>query len=133
VTDSQPGMSTRPLAFGYWALGARDTRRDGDALGWALGELVKRVARSEGYCVARCFTDVRGVSESGLDAMSSALGRSEAVAVIVPDLSHLHHASCLADADLPVAARYLRARLIVAGVCAGVIVGPDLVRSAVGA
>ena len=120
-----------PLAFGYWALGSADA--DSEALGWALGELIATVARSEGYCVAGCFTDVLGVSESGLYSMAAALRRDEAVAVIVPDLGHLQHVECLAGANLSTAARFLRARLVVAGFCAEASVGSALVRVAVGA
>jgi len=121
----------KPLTFGYWALSSADA--DSEALSWALCELITTVARSEGYCLAGCFSDVRGVSESGLHSMAAALRRTEAVAVIVPDLSHLQHVGCLAGADLSTAARFLRARLVVAGFCAGATEGSALVRSAVGA
>jgi hypothetical protein len=129
VRDTGSRTPVKPLAFGYLAFDVGDEH---EVVGWALGELIAAVAKLEGYCLADVFSDVRGVSESGLHSMVEALHRGEAVAVIVAELTHLQHVGCLAGADLATAARFLRARLIVAGFCAGTTQGRDLVRAAVG-
>ena len=123
----------KPLTFGYFSLSGAESAREAGALAWALGEQIKTVARLEGYCLAGVFSDERTQSEAGLHSLRSSLTRGEAVAVIIPELSHLHHAGCLAGADLVTAARYLRTRLIVGGFCAEARVGSVLVREAVGA
>jgi hypothetical protein len=65
--------------------------------------------------------------------MVEALCGGDALAVIVPELTHLQHIGCLAGADLPTAARFLRARLIVAGFCARTSQGWEMAPEAVGA
>lgn len=70
-------------------------------------------ARAEGYAIGPLFTDIRGRGESGLYGLVEYLRREDAVAVVVPDVSHLTHGGCLAGADQRTAQRFLRARVLI--------------------
>lgn len=75
---------------------------------------VETFANAGGYRLAGVFTDVRGTGDSGFYALITALRHEDAVAVVVPDASHLDAVGCLVGADLRAAGRYLRARVLVA-------------------
>jgi hypothetical protein len=70
------------------------------------------LAGRHGHVLAGVFTDAQRHTEQGLYRLLDALRRSGVVAVVVPDLSHLRHAGCLAGADERTMARYLRARVL---------------------
>lgn len=75
---------------------------------------VESFATTRGYHLAGVFSDVRGTGDSGFYALITALRHEDAVAVVVPDATHLDAVGCLVGADLRAAGRYLRARVLVA-------------------
>ena len=73
---------------------------------------IEAYASAQGYALATVFTDVRGGGDTGFYALMAALRHEEAVAVVVPDMSHLAQVGSLAGADLRAVRRYLRARVL---------------------
>lgn len=103
-----------PSAFGYVSVPPSLDPDQGEAAlqAWTH-ELAHLAARTE-YGFAGVFADMRGQTETGLYRLLEVLRSDAGVAVLVPDLDHLHHAGCLSGADPRTAARYLRARLLMA-------------------
>jgi hypothetical protein len=120
-------------AFGYLSLPASaETGPDDVAvLGWALADLLGKVAVVRGCELVGVFSDPVGGGEAGFYSMLRTLRTGQVGTVIVPDLGHLHRVSCLMGADLLSAARFLRVRLVVAGFCAGEFIDGNLRHSAV--
>jgi predicted aconitase with swiveling domain len=118
TTQTATATRTNPLAFGYVSVpdapgtpaGGSDT--DDQAVHAAVRDLAA-FAAAEGYTFAGVYADRRGHSTNGLYAMVDALRRGRAAAVVVTDLNHLRHSGCLTGADLPTAAHYLQARILV--------------------
>ena len=100
-------------ALGYLAIppdiGFDDPARTVEHTAILLGGFA---AEHGGYALTKIFTDLRGVTEGGLYRLMQAVRQGEAGAVVVPDLDHLRAVGCLAGADLRVAERYLRVRVL---------------------
>jgi hypothetical protein len=106
------GDAMGPSAYAYVSVPAQP-EPDVQCAGPAAWEAVLAVfAQREGYTLVGIFCDVRGRTQSGLYALVDAIHHGGAVAVVVPDLSHLNQAAALTGADLHMASRYLRARLL---------------------
>lgn len=114
-----------PVALAYVSLPARAGVGSWEEETAGIGRALAGFASREGYALRGVFTDVRGCTQSGLNALLEAIQRGDAVAVIVPDLDHLRHVGCLAGADLPTAGRYLRARLLAMATHEFRIPGPE--------
>lgn len=104
-----------PSAFGYLAVPPALDPDDAEAALRKWTRDLAELAAREGYAFAGVFADVRGQTETGLYRLLQVLRAGEGVAVLAPDLDHLRHAGCLTGADQRTAARYLRARLVLAG------------------
>jgi len=102
----------RPVAIGYWtgpAHGVSDLERI-QAVIWR-GK-IEALATREGYALADIYTSETTLGERALDVLVGALARTRAVAVIVPDLTHLQYCPGSTATDPAGMARHLLARVL---------------------
>lgn len=100
------------MVAGYVAVPAHasDTDAETEVSGWR--QILAAHTDQRGMRLGAVFVDVRGRTESGVYRLVEHLRAGQAVAVIVPELTHLTHAACLTGADLACAQRFLRARVL---------------------
>ncbi len=98
----------RPKAFGYVSVPA--TASDDQAQRWQ-DEIASFVA-GEGHDLAGVFTDVRGGSAQGFEAMSRALCVGAVSEVVVPRFDHLEHVPGFGPCNVRLLSRYLHAEVV---------------------
>jgi hypothetical protein len=99
-------------AVGYFAVPAYASDADTEAEASEWRRALSAYADRRGLHLTAVFADVRGRSESGVHGLVEYVRAGQAVAVVIPDLTHLTGSACLTGADLPTAQRFLRARVL---------------------
>jgi len=112
ASSGTPVKAVRPQAVGYVAVPVGV--EDGQVFVAMWRERFLAHVESVGLELGPVFTDVHGRTESGLYALVGYLRRHGAVAVVVPDQTHLTHGGCLAGADQRAAERFLWAPVVYA-------------------
>ena len=96
------------VALGYVSI--PEDAADGTVEWWR--QQLEEHAHRSGLELTEVYVDTSGHSEDGFYALVDAIRRAQAVAVVVPDLTHLTQVSCLIGAGTREAARYLRAGIV---------------------
>jgi hypothetical protein len=107
-----PAPGHRPEAAGYLTL---PDGLDGHDRQWFIEQwraVLADFSARNGYVLGPVFVDVRGRGEPALYELVDHVRRTSTVAIVVPDLDHLHRSACLAGADRLTASRFLRAPVL---------------------
>jgi hypothetical protein len=96
----------KPTLLGYLAVATADALAQGRA---SLAEY----AAKEGFTLAEVYVDLTG-QDAAFYQLLQQIQVGEASAVVVPDLGHLAHLGCLAEADRRTASRFVRAPVLIA-------------------
>lgn len=106
------GCGPRPIVAGYLAVPMHASRRSAARPVREWSASFAAYAHQEGLAPGEAFTDVWGREGSGLAGLAGYLRRDGVVGVVVPDLTHLTQACCLAAADRRAVQRYLHAAVL---------------------
>lgn len=101
-----------PRALGYVSVPPHLSATHMEQAVVGAGQALAAFAEREGLTLAGVFSDVRGRSEQGFNALLAAIRHQDAAAVVVLDASHLEQIGCLAGADTLTVSRYLQSKVL---------------------